>query len=174
MNYKKMCLLQKLGLHLQVDIYIQRQHRLHLEMARPYRMDKKNMLSQHQDLHRFQHYMNIDKTYWLFGLNVFSRVLTWFFYNTQFCIRPNSPQRLLPLISTVTIATTSKSGSRETDLFFFTFIFKTEYFILFQFSFIKLLCFMYKKVKKYIYVIKNCICYGRYFYCDTVCVVNNG
>ena len=30
---------------------------------------------------------------------------------------------------------------------------------------------MYKKVKE-IYVIKNCKYYGRYFHCDTVCVVN--
>jgi len=44
---------------------------------------------------------------------------------------PNFPQRLLPLISTVTTATTSKSGSREPDLLFFTFMFKTEYLILF-------------------------------------------
>jgi len=34
------------------------------------------------------------------------------------CSLSNSPQRLLPLICTVTTATTSKSGSRETDLFF--------------------------------------------------------
>jgi len=34
------------------------------------------------------------------------------------CRNANSPQRLLPLISTVTTATTSISGSREPDLFF--------------------------------------------------------
>ena len=30
---------------------------------------------------------------------------------------------------------------------------------------------MNKNVKKYNYVIKNCKYYGRYFHCDTVCVV---
>ena len=33
---------------------------------------------------------------------------------------------------------------------------------------------LYKQESKKIYVIKNCKYYGRYFHCDTVCVVNNG
>ena len=33
---------------------------------------------------------------------------------------------------------------------------------------------MNKKVKKIYVIKKNCKYYGRYFHCDTVCVVNNG
>ena len=58
----------------------------------------------------------------------------------------NSPQRLLPLISTVTTATTSKSGSGEPDLFFHVYFQNRILYIILVF-FIKLLCFMYNKVK---------------------------
>jgi len=45
----------------------------------------------------------------------------------------NSPQRLLPLISTVTTATTSKSGSREPDLFFHFYFQNRILYIVFSF-----------------------------------------
>ena len=48
----------------------------------------------------------------------------------------NSPQRLLPLINTVTTATTSKSGSREPDLFFSLLLLKQN--TLYYFSFLPL------------------------------------
>jgi len=50
----------------------------------------------------------------MFGLTTGGNILIVITHTTN----SNSPQRLLPLISTVTTATTSKSGSRETDLFF--------------------------------------------------------
>jgi len=63
----------------------------------------------------------------------------------------NSPQRLLPLISTVTTATTRKSGSREPDLFFSLLFLKQN--TLYYFSFLSLnyydLCT--RKFKKYMF-----------------------
>jgi len=47
-----------------------------------------------------------------------SELIGQWLHHTISLITSNSPYRLLPLISTVTTATTSKSGSRETDLFF--------------------------------------------------------
>jgi len=54
-------------------------------------------------------------------LSALSAIFNWLYKNGRNEMSteiPNSPQRLLPLISTVTTATTSKSGSREPDLFF--------------------------------------------------------
>ena len=75
------------------------------------------------------------------------------FYGVE-SIDPNSPQRLLPLIMTVTTATTSKSGSREPDLFFSLLFLKQNTLCYLSFLSLNDYVLCTRKLKN-IYVIKN-------------------
>jgi len=54
-------------------------------------------------------------------------------HKSEHLYTPKSPQQLLPLISTVTTATTSKSGSREPNLFFSLLFLKQNTYYYFSF-----------------------------------------